>query len=287
MTSEAKTPRPFCADRIRVAAFDLDGTVLDRGVMSEATGDALRSLSERGIAVVVCTSRDISQIPPYVLSCFGYRVTANGANVSDSEGNVLLDRPMEPRTAFETLKKLHRLKGRSCLYLNGFVMASPAFLVRLLRKTEYMSKSHRKAVKGVGGKAIRFRIGRYVKKHKRGVYRIHTLFRNEEEARTASDALTQEGVCTPVLLSDNSIETTLYGVTKADGLSRLCSILGCTMDNVIAFGDSANDLLMLESSGYAVGMGNSEDCVKPRVDFITSGVSEDGVAEAIRKLFNI
>lgn len=281
--------REFNPDNIRIAAFDLDGTVLNQGVMSSAVGEALRALAARGIAVTVCTSRDISQIPPYVLSCFRYRVTANGANVSDSDGNVILDRPMDNRTALEALRTLFRMKGRSCLYLNGFVLATPGFLLRLLRRTEFLSRTQRTASKENTNRnnAIKFRIGRYVKKHKPGVYRIHTVFRNTEEAQAACDELARTGSYTPVLLADDSVETTGAGITKADGLEELCRSLGCTPENVMAFGDSANDIRMLGSAGYSVGMGNAEDCVKRMVDYITDNVTEDGVATAIKRLFNI
>ena len=280
--------REFNPDTIRIAAFDLDGTVLNQGVMSDAVGNALHALAARGIAVTVCTSRDISQIPPYVLSCFRYRVTANGANVSDSDGNVILDRPMDNRTTLDALKKLHRLKGRSCLYLNGFVLATPGFLLRLLRRTEFLSKTQRDASKANTNRnnTIRFRIGRYVKKHRPGVYRIHTVFRNTDEARAACDEMSRSGAYTPVLLADDSIETTGAGVTKADGLGKLCTFLGCTAENVIAFGDSANDIGMLGLAGYSVGMGNAEDCVRRMVDHITDSVAGDGVATAVKRLFN-
>ena len=89
-----------------------------------------------------------------------------------------------------------------------------------------------------------------------------------------------------VLLEDKSIETTADGITKANGLLRLCEHLGCGPENIIAFGDSANDLEMLSESGYSVGMGNAESCVKEKVDYITDTVEDDGVATAINKLFS-
>ncbi len=277
--------KQFHSEDIKIAAFDLDGTVMLQGDMSPAVEKALRSLSERGIAVTVATARDISQIPPNVLSCFKYRVTANGANVSDDQGNVIYDCPMEPKVAIEALSALHKSGGRSCCYLNGFVLASPAFIVRLLRRTNYLSKSHRKSSKGLKNNGITLHMGRYVKKRKKGVYRLQTFFKNLEDAQRAQEALNARDRYTPILLEDASIETTLKDVTKSNSLRILCEKLGCTTDNMISFGDSANDLGMLRISGYSVGMGNAEACVKTAVDYITDPVTEDGVATAIEKLF--
>ena len=58
-------------------------------------------------------------------------------------------------------------------------------------------------------------------------------------------------------------------------------------DNVIAFGDNYNDLPMLELAGIGVVMGNANDEVKEKGDYITAKNTEDGVAKAIYKFLKI
>ena len=283
----AELKRQFSEKDIRIAAFDLDGTVLNQGCMSDAVGRAIDRLTEKGIAVAISTGRDISQIPLDVLAHFRYFVTANGAIVTDSDGNRIFSRPMDPRTTRHALKILHENGGKSCIYLNGFVVVSPLFLLRLLRRTNYLAKSQRKATKDVRKSGMRVRMRHYIKKHDLNVYRIQTFFKNMEDASRAADMLRATGIHQAVLLEDKSIETTADGITKANGLLRLCEHLGCGPENIIAFGDSANDLEMLSESGYSVGMGNAESCVKEKVDYITDTVENDGVATAIRELFQV
>ncbi|MBR0520240.1 MAG: HAD family phosphatase, partial [Spirochaetales bacterium] len=185
------------------------------------------------------------------------------------------------------LKILHENGGKSCIYLNGFVVVSPLFLLRLLRRTNYLAKSQRKATKDVRKSGMRVRMRHYIKKHDLSVYRIQTFFKSMEEASKAAEMLRATGIHQAVLLEDKSIETTADGITKANGLLRLCEHLGCGPENIIAFGDSANDLEMLSESGYSVGMGNAESCVKEMADYITDTVENDGVATAIRELFQV
>jgi len=280
--------KEFNADNIKIAAFDLDGTVLNDGIMSEGVENALRELTRRGIAVTVSTGRDLSQIPLDVLDCFQYRVTTNGGSVSDSEGNIIAEHPIDPKSAWEGLHLIRRNKGYSCLYYNGFVLASPAFIWRVLTKTNYASKSHRKSTKATRKGRIALRMRRYIiKKQGIKIYKIQSFFLNREDANAAAEALRAQGRLNPVIAEDNGMETTSRNVTKAHGLMELCKVLGCTQDNIIAFGDSANDLEMLKIAGYSVGMGNAEDCVKSQVDYIAKTVSEDGVALAIKDLFSI
>ena len=278
-------PREFNRQNIRIAAFDLDGTVLQGSLISDRVVKALGKLSDSGVAVTVSTARDISQIPRDVLSCFRYRVTSNGASVTDSDGNILEDHPMDGSTAIRALSIIRRCHGTSCVYLNGFVVATPLFLIRLLRRTNYLSKAHRKATREVRKNRIVLRMRGHVGKGGLRVYRIQTFFKNQADALNAAQLLKEIGLFNPIVLEDSSMETTLSGITKAHGLLELCSVLGCTADGIIAFGDSANDLEMLRTAGYSVGMGNAEQCVKTEADYITDPVSEDGVATAIDNLF--
>ena len=49
---------------------------------------------------------------------------------------------------------------------------------------------------------------------------------------------------------------------KARALKKLVAGMGCTMDNVVSFGDSYNDLEMIAESGHGVAVANAVDAVK-------------------------
>ena len=277
--------REFSRENIRIAAFDLDGTVLDGSLMSENVEKALRRLSDSGVAVTVSTGRDISQIPQAVLSCFSYRVTTNGTSVTDSSGTVLEDHPIDTGTAIRAIGIIRKCHGTCCVYLNGFVVATPLFVIRLLKRTEYLAKNHRKATRDVRNNLIVPSLECYLRRKGHKVYKIQTFFSNQNDALQAARLVGESCNLNPIVMEDSSMETTNAGITKAHGLLELCTVLGCKAENIMAFGDSANDLEMFRTAGFSVGMGNSEQCVKAEADYITNPVSEDGVANAINRLF--
>ena len=79
-------------------------------------------------------------------------------------------------------------------------------------------------------------------------------------------------------------EATAAGVDKGSGLKRLCEYLNIKPENVMALGDQANDMPMLEYAGLGVAMGNDVDYTKKYANEITEDCDHDGVAAAINKI---
>ena len=73
-------------------------------------------------------------------------------------------------------------------------------------------------------------------------------------------------------------------VNKGRALRELCRHLGMTTDDCIAFGDSMNDVEMLQTAGIGVSMGNASDHVKALADMVCDRCECDGIAKALKKL---
>lgn len=71
------------------------------------------------------------------------------------------------------------------------------------------------------------------------------------------------------------------GYSKASGIDVLCRRLGATPGECFAFGDSTNDLSMLDHVKYSVAMGNAPAEVQARCLYVTSRPEEDGIARAL------
>ncbi|MCD2256461.1 Cof-type HAD-IIB family hydrolase [Agrilactobacillus fermenti] len=69
--------------------------------------------------------------------------------------------------------------------------------------------------------------------------------------------------------------------SKGQTLAKLAEKLGINASEVMAIGDEANDLSMLEYAGVGVAMGNGTVAAKTAADFITKTNNQDGVATAI------
>ncbi|MDP3487898.1 MAG: Cof-type HAD-IIB family hydrolase [Bacillota bacterium] len=69
--------------------------------------------------------------------------------------------------------------------------------------------------------------------------------------------------------------------TKSSALAFLGKRLGIAREEMLAIGDGANDLDMIEYAGIGVAMGNADDRLKAVADYITTSNVEEGVAKAI------
>ena len=86
---------------VRLAALDLDGTLLNRNnEVTLATRQAIARAVEHGVVVVPATGRPLASLPPVVAKLPGirYAITSNGAAVWD-----LGDDPMGAVAAMPTL----------------------------------------------------------------------------------------------------------------------------------------------------------------------------------------
>ena len=80
-----------------------------------------------------------------------------------------------------------------------------------------------------------------------------------------------------------AVDFTLAGVDKASGIARVGQTLGVNPTNIVAVGDSYNDLPMLKACGFSVVMGNAPPEVKDAAEFVAPSVAEDGLAVAINE----
>jgi len=94
----------------------------------------------------------------------------------------------------------------------------------------------------------------------------------------------QFGVETAVM-EGNHFEITAGGVNKATGIEQVAQHAGFAMEETIAIGDSGNDILMLQSVGFPIAMGNASDEVKALARMVAPPVTESGAVRVLEELF--
>jgi hypothetical protein len=71
--------------------------------------------------------------------------------------------------------------------------------------------------------------------------------------------------------------------SKGKALRLLATHLNIDREQIIAIGDSYNDLDMFRNSGLSVAMGNARQEIKQAADYVTGTNNDDGVATVIEK----
>lgn len=80
------------------------------------------------------------------------------------------------------------------------------------------------------------------------------------------------------------LEFTNQEVDKSRGISVLCEKLNIAKEDVMAIGDSYNDLTMIRDCGTGVAMGNAPQDIKDVANELTLSNEEDGVAAIINRV---
>lgn len=71
--------------------------------------------------------------------------------------------------------------------------------------------------------------------------------------------------------------------SKGIALQKIAEHYGIEREQIIAIGDGANDLSMIEYAGLGVAMGNANAYIKDKAKFITRSCDEDGVAYVLER----
>ncbi len=73
-------------------------------------------------------------------------------------------------------------------------------------------------------------------------------------------------------------------INKGMGLKRVAQTMGLDARELVAIGDSPNDIEMLKASGFGIAVGNAHPEVKRVARMVTKGEYGAGVAEAVQYL---
>ena len=280
----------------RLVAFDLDNTTLYRGEMSAATEQALRALRNHGVITVAATGRHISLIPGSIRQnkSIDYIICVTGSSiyrVNTREITHLCQMTNEQaQLAVETCK---RLDAKLNLVTLERAFAEKAAFQSFIKSSAVRGKTRGRTslrqvlrlLKMVFASSLMEDAASYLKTHETaGVQKIDAFFDDDAQTKEAVRLLTESGKF-EVAESPRYLEITAKGCTKGTGLRKLYDRVGCTADDVIAFGDSGNDLPMADYVGLFVAMGNAEPDVLQRADIIAPDVCDDGFASVVSDVF--
>ncbi len=80
----------------------------------------------------------------------------------------------------------------------------------------------------------------------------------------------------------NGGEMTMPGINKGEAIRWLVSYMGGDMSETYGFGDSLNDLSMLEACAVSVAMGDSAPELLQKAHYVTDDLHHDGIMNALK-----
>ena len=268
--------------------LDIDGTLLNhKGEIPQSARQAITKARANGHAIFICTGRSKAEIPPEVLALELDGIIGAAGGYIELKGKVIFevyipkDQLFPIIDFFEKKRVKYYLEATKKVYVNK---ESKAYLIANMiegikkhpeRKEEiermmYPYMMHMQEEENL----IREDINK--------VTFMGTHISFEEIKKTFRDnfqvipgSYSHEGeVCGELMLKE---------VHKAAGIELVLKELGIAQQDTFAYGDSYNDIEMLQYVAYGIAMANGAELIKQVADDLTDGPDEDGLYKSFKK----
>ncbi|MBQ6369974.1 MAG: HAD family hydrolase [Firmicutes bacterium] len=268
---------------IKLVALDLDGTTINNDrVISRRNREAMARAAEQGVNIVVATGRPLAALPPDVfeIEAIRYALTSNGASITDIRENTTFYEnclsPVAVHAAVELLRQYDYVletfvKGTA--YIEGWYYRQVEETHDCFRDVNYILNT-RNPVDDIYA---------FMMEHDEHLENINVNFENLDEKPGMYEKLIQLPEATITSSFDHNLEIGGATTSKAEALRQMGKLLGIDRSEMMAIGDSPNDIAMLLESGTPVAVGNAKPEVKKIAAYIAPTNHEDGVADAIEK----
>jgi hypothetical protein len=259
------------ASRIRLVAIDLDGTLLnDSKQVSDRTADALRCLPAQGVRTVIASARPPRSVR-HIYQKLGldtWTINYNGALIWDEVAKrVVFHQPMECDVVREIID---RARGVFEQVLVGCEVLDRWFTDRV--EQTYTTETGR-LFRPDGVMPLAQFCNQPITKL--------LLLGDPQLLRGLEPIFYDYPQVIAVRADPELIQVMDRRASKAAALKLVAEHYGVPMEQVMAIGDAANDVPMLEAAGIAVAVDNAHPLVKSVADWVAPSNNDHGVHAAL------
>ncbi|NQZ29281.1 MAG: HAD family hydrolase [Mycoplasmatales bacterium] len=269
--------------KIKAFAFDMDGTLMDSKGYSptKESIEALREAYDKGYKVILATGRPLCFALPAAeeIGCVSYIVSSNGSSIYDVEQKKIIE-----VSAID--KELYKAIVEKAKETNSYISVST--VTNEYREFYHPTDKEPKWLEDFRFEGIDAPIEWFDEIiEKEGVAQVSLKNTGGAIEAMAIELRKRFG-------EDNSIHVanSIYldvdpkGVSKLTGIQTVIDKMGIAMSEVMAFGDSGNDLKMIQGAGYGVCMGNGSEEAKAIADEVIGHHDTDAIAKKIREVIS-
>ena len=259
---------------IKLIAVDMDGTFLSEtgNYDRERFKKQYRKMKKNGIRFVVASGNQYYQLHsffPEFADELTY-VAENGAYII-SEGIELFAAEIPRKETEAIIDKISEMSA-----VNMVVCGKKSAYVKMETSDDFFNYANRyyhKLLRTADIKSIDDQIFKFA---------LNCPVEIVEEVQRELDNLIGH-ILTPTASGHGDIDLILPGINKAHGLTILQEKWGISKDEILAFGDSGNDIEMLAHAYYSYAMENGNEEVKKTARFTAPSNNKNGVLEIIDK----
>ena len=261
-----------------IVLLDIDGTLLDsHDQISPNTKKLLCRLEQRGIPVILCSSRPPSGVEMVTRQCGLQKspmICYGGSLILDRDCNILEDTGIDRDTALRfreyAVRKFPDVAVTSYLYDIWLVdSVQDPYVASVIRRYGY------RAIEGSLEDAVRS--GRHV-------HKIMCMGKSQSLKALQSEAAPLFPALSLAASGATFLEITAAGVSKYTAMERIREYYHVPLDRMAAAGDYYVDMEMLRHAGLGIAMGNAPEAVKAAAARVTATNDEEGVYIALKNV---
>lgn len=271
---------------VKAVFFDIDGTLVnDRKSVLKSTKEAIKIVKNQGVLVGVATGRG----PFFVKDLMDdldldFAVTYNGQYIFNKE-RVLFASPIDKRSLRQVIAYAKENRKEIAMGTRQDVIGSRIMsfglspLSQLVSRfvPKFLTRTVSHSFNRMVSKALPQKEDDLLDLINQPIYQILMLMTPEESNQAASEFEYLKFTRSNPFAADIINQ----GNSKLEGIRRVGKEYGFDLNQVMAFGDSDNDLEMLAGVGMSVAMGNGSSSVKEVAKHITTSNQEDGIHKAL------
>ena len=263
---------------------DIDGTLTVAGenVPPASALEAIKKTQEKGNMVFLCTGRNLGMLSPLLKYGFDGVVGCGGGLVQVGD-ETIYDCPMSNETRDEIMEVLGRngvfrtIEAKDATYgdenLGDFLNGTSGGNSEIERWRKALSSE-------LGIKPM----GEY---DGRPIYKVVIMCQTNDQLEEAREKFEKDFVfAIQDVVAHNCLNGDLVNraFDKGQAIQRVCKYLNVPIEDTYGFGDSMNDLEMIQTVGKSVCMANGSEKLKEISDLIAPSVEEDGLYKAFKQL---
>ena len=265
--------------RYRMIAIDLDETLLNSDLqISPRNKAAIREAVRQGVKVTIATGRMFCTSIQYVreleLNVDWPIINYHGALITTTESKrIIYHCPLENSLAVSITREAEARGYHVNVYIDE----------RLYIREENESSRYYRKIAPVEPQAVGA-LGPFLERQGASPTKLTII--DSQDGLDQAEAIFKAAYGDRIAALQTRpffLEITDRRATKGQALRRLAGSEGIRRDEIIAFGDSCNDLDMLSYAGLGVAVANAMPAVRRAADLITAANDADGVAEVIEK----
>ena len=267
----------------KMVVTDMDYTLLNKEKnISERNKRALKAAMDKGILVVVATGRIYTSALYYakLLGISTPIIASNGAIIREEHTDRTLHQCLLQREAIQEMIRLTREQGLFCHLFSKDTIYTEKITNVSYRYTEwnkYMAVEDQVKIKLLES------FEDLSEAEKNEIFKAVVVDNDNSKLQYIRQEILKTGLVTVSRSLADNIEVMNKEVSKGNAVAKLAEMYNINRAEIITIGDNENDISMIEYAGLGVAMGNGDQCLKEKADYITADYMEDGVGLVIEK----